>query len=91
MIRSFTHKGLKRFAGRGDASRIPVKNTARVRRALLALDAASRPEDLNLPGFRFHRLKGDRAGTFSITISGNWRLTFRWDEGALDVDMEDYH
>ena len=91
MIRSFTHKGLKRFAERGDASRIPVKNTARVRRALLALDAASRPEDLNLPGFRFHRLKGDRAGTFSITISGNWRLTFRWDEGALDVDMEDYH
>jgi toxin HigB-1 len=46
---------------------------------------------MNVPGFGFHPLKGNRAGTYSVWINGNWRLTFRWDEGATDVALEDYH
>jgi len=56
------------------------------------LDAAARPEDMNLPGYRFHRLTGERKGTFAVSVTGNWRITFRFDgEDAVDVDLEDYH
>ena len=56
------------------------------------LDAAARPEDMNLPGWRFHALKGDRAGEYSVTVSGNWRLTFAFEgEDAVGVNLEDYH
>lgn len=56
------------------------------------LDAAIRPEDMNLPGYRFHGLKGDRKGTYAVSVSGNWRITFRFEKGdAVDVDLEDYH
>jgi toxin HigB-1 len=57
-----------------------------------ALDDASRPEDMNLPGFRFHALVGRDKGRYAVTASGNWRITFGWIEGdAIDVDLEDYH
>lgn len=56
------------------------------------LDAAIRPEDMNLPGYGFHGLKGDRKGTYAVSVSSNWRITFRFEKGdAVDVDLEDYH
>jgi proteic killer suppression protein len=56
------------------------------------LDAVVRPEDMNIPGFKFHQLSGDRKGTYAVTVSGNWRITFRFDgKDAVDVDLEDYH
>jgi proteic killer suppression protein len=92
VIRSFRHKGLRDFFETGHAGKVPVPNSARVRRILLALDAAVRPADMNVPGFRFHELKGDRAGTYSVSASGNWRITFGWDgQDAINVNMEDYH
>ncbi|MDR2364647.1 MAG: type II toxin-antitoxin system RelE/ParE family toxin [Zoogloeaceae bacterium] len=55
-------------------------------------DAAVKPEDLDFPGYRVHPLKGDRQGDYAVSVSGNWRLTFRFDgEDATDVDLEDYH
>lgn len=76
----------------GNASRIAAKLRPRVALALSALDAAESPLELSVPGYRLHQLKGDRKGTWSITISGNWRITFRFEErSAHDVDLIDYH
>ena len=64
----------------------------RILRLLDRLDAAMKPEDMNLPGYRFHQLKGDRKRAFSVSVSGNWRITFRFEDGdAVDVNLEDYH
>jgi len=91
MIRSFRSTRLKRFAATGDGARLPVKNADRVRRILALLDAARRPEDMNIPGFRFHGLHG-RPKRFAVDASGNYRVTFGFDgEDAVDVDIEDYH
>lgn len=57
-----------------------------------ALDVAMKPEDMNIPGYKFHGLKGDRAGTYAVTVTGNRRITFQFDgEDATDVNLEDYH
>ena len=65
---------------------------ARVRRILAALDAATEPQQMNLPGYRFHALQGAAKGRFAVDASGNWRITFGWDDqNATDVDLEDYH
>jgi proteic killer suppression protein len=91
VIRSFRHSGLKKMF-EGNASRIAAKLRLRVALALSALDAAESPLDLKVPGYRLHQLKGDQKGTWSIAISGNWRITFRFEEGtAHDVDLIDYH
>jgi proteic killer suppression protein len=91
VIRTFRSKGLKKFWIEGDRRLLPVENQNRVRRQLLALDAASLPEDLNLPGFRFHGLN-TVPKRWSISVSGNYRITFGWDGAdAVDVDIEDYH
>lgn len=91
MIRSFRSKALRLFAERGDASKLSVPNTDRVRRILARLDAAVKPEDMNLPGFRFHGLQGNPR-RYAVNASGNWRITFGWEDGdAIDVDLEDYH
>jgi proteic killer suppression protein len=91
MIASFKHKGLRDYVETG-TRRLSVQNSDRIRRILLALEAASRPEDLNLPGFRFHALSGKSAGRYAVNASGNWRITFGWDgRNAVDVDLEDYH
>ena len=64
----------------------------RIRRILDRLDAIAKPEDMNLPGRKFHALKGNRKGTFAVSVSGNWRITFAFREGdATDIDLEDYH
>jgi proteic killer suppression protein len=92
VIRSFKSKALRLFAERGDARKLSVPNTGRVQRIINALDAAKAPEEMNLPGYRFHALKGDRRGAFAVDASGNYRVTFRFDgEDAVDVDLEDYH
>jgi proteic killer suppression protein len=92
VIRSFRSKGLRRFAERGDPSRLSVQNADRIRRILLALNAAKSPEAMNVPGLRFHALKGHDRGRYAVDASGNWRMTFAWDgEDAVDVDLEDYH
>jgi proteic killer suppression protein len=92
VIRSFRSKGLRRFAERGDPSRLSVQNPDRIRRILLALNIARSPDALNIPGFRFHTLKGEDRGRYAVDASGNWRVTFAWDgDDAVDVDLEDYH
>jgi proteic killer suppression protein len=92
VIRSFRGKALERFFATGDGRRLSEQNTRRIAIILRALDDASRPEDMNLPGFRFHSLVGRDKGRYSVNASGNWRITFGWTEGdAIDVDLEDYH
>ena len=92
MIRGFRHRGLKRMYERGDPSRVGADIANRVALALADLDVARRPSDLSLPGYRLHPLKGNLRGFWSISISGNWRLIFRFADGdAFDVDLVDYH
>src|SRR3982074_131303 len=90
VIRWFTNKVLERFFATGDGRRLSVQNTRRIANILRALDDASRPEDMNLPGFRFHALVGRDRGRYAVNASGNWRITFGWMDGdAIDVDLED--
>jgi proteic killer suppression protein len=92
MIRSFKNKGLKRFAETGDGSKLSVQNVEKIRKLLNRLDGCIEPQDMNLPGLYFHELGGDRKGFFSVRVTGNWRITFKWDgRNAVDVDLEDYH
>lgn len=92
MIRSFRHKGLARYFTKDDHRGIDAQHEARIRRILDRLDAAVRPDDMNLPGYGFHPLKGTLRGAFAVSVSGNWRITFRFDDGdAIDVNLEDYH
>jgi toxin HigB-1 len=79
-------------AGSGEGVAKDEGIVRRIANILRALDDASLPEDMNLPGFRFHALVGRDKGRYSVSASGNWRITFGWPEGeAIDVDLEDYH
>ena len=92
MIKSFRHKGLKRLFETGERSGVIPELSSRLRRQLDVLNRARTTRDLNLPGYRLHQMKGNRSGTWSVKVSGNWRLTFRFEgEDAFDVDLEDYH
>ena len=92
MIRTFKHRGLERFFKKGDHRGIIAKSEVRIERLLDRLDAVPRAEDMNIPGFKFHQLSGDRKSTYAVTVTGNGRITFRFDgEDAVDVDLEDYH
>lgn len=92
MIKSFEHKGLKLFFETGRKAGIQPHHAAKLARQLARLNAARGPDDMNLPGWRLHPLVGDLAGHFSVTISGNWRLTFRFEsEHAVLVYYQDYH
>jgi proteic killer suppression protein len=92
MIRSFRSKALRLYANTGNASKLSVPNADRVRRILRALNEAKSPEQMNVPGYRFHPLRGRDKGRYAVDASGNWRITFGWDDkDALDVDLEDYH
>jgi proteic killer suppression protein len=91
MIASFRHRGLKRLFERGDRSRIGADMVSRVENVLAVLNRARRPEDMDLPGFRLHPLKGDRAGEWAVMVRANWRVVFRFENGdAVDVDLVDY-
>jgi proteic killer suppression protein len=92
MIGSFRDKGLKRFYEDDDRSKLPAEKTERVSVILAAPDVASSVQSLDRPGFRLHQLKGDRKNQWSITVRANWRIVFRFEDGAaLDVDLVDYH
>lgn len=92
MIKSFRHKGLKRLYERGDQRRVHPNLLPKVRTILAHLDEAETIEDLRLPGFRLHPLRGDRKGYWSVSVSGNWRIIFRFERGeAFDVELLDYH
>lgn len=92
MIKTFRHKGLKQLFETGKSRSVAADLISRLIRQLDLLNRATGPADMNLPGNRLHELKGDREGTWSVTISGNWRLTFKFqDRDAYDVDLEDYH
>jgi proteic killer suppression protein len=92
MIRTFRHRGLKRLYAQGDPSKLRADQAKRIGNVLADLDDAGKPNDLAMPGYRLHALKGDLKGSWSITISGNWRITFRFEGGdAFDVDLVDYH
>ena len=92
MIERFRHKGLKRLFQQGDAKGVSPELIEKLENILFVLNRARRPEDMNLPGFGLHRLKGDLKGFWSVTVRANWRVIFRFEEGdAHDVDLIDYH
>ncbi len=92
MIRGIKHKGLKRLHEQGRPSGVPPELAKKLRRILWLLDMASGPQQLNLPGYRLHRLKGRLAGFWSASVSRNWRVVFRFEgEDVVDVDLVDYH
>ena len=92
MIRSFRHRGIERFFRTGSKAGIQAKHAEKLRLQLFALDNAKAPSDMNAPGWKLHRLLGSMEGHWSIRVSGNWRLTFRFEgEDAILVDYQDYH
>ena len=92
MVRTFRHKGLKRLFEKDNPSGVRADQAGRIRDVLSQLDQAARATDLDLPGYRLHALKGDLQGFWSVTISGNWRILFRFEDGAApDIDLVDYH
>ncbi|WP_041366993.1 type II toxin-antitoxin system RelE/ParE family toxin [Methylophaga frappieri] len=92
MIKSFKHKGLEKFFTTGSTAGIQAKHSAKVRDQLAFLDSATCIEDMDLPSFRLHELKGKLKGKYSITVSGNWRIVFEFIDGdAYIVNYEDYH
>ena len=92
MIKSFRHKGLRRIYESGSTAGIQPAHKKRLRLQLAALDTAAVIEDMDIPGFRLHSLKGTRKGQWAISVSGNWRITFEFRDGnAYVVNYEDYH
>ena len=92
MIESFKHKGVERFFTNCDKRAIPAQSAARIERLLDRLESSTKADDMDLPGNKFHALKGDRAGEYTVTVTGNLRITFRFDgQHASAVNLEDYH
>ena len=92
MIRGFKHKGLGKFFETGAKGGIQTQHVERLRLILGRLNAATAPKDMVLPGLVLHPLKGERKGTWAVSVSGNWRVTFRFvGKDADSVDYEDYH
>ena len=92
MIRSFKHKGLERFFITGSKKGILPDHAEKIARILDRLDASVSPVDMNLPGYKLHELKGQDTGTWSVTVSANWRITFQFEkQDAVVVDYRDYH
>ena len=92
MIGRFRHKGLERFFLSGDTRGINAQHAARLRRLLTTLNTSTGPTGMNLPGYRLHRLRGERKEQWAVSVSGNWRLVFEFEgENPTDVDLVDYH
>jgi proteic killer suppression protein len=92
MIQSFRHKGIKKYFESGNTAGIQFRHSKRLRMLLAALDTAQSIDDMNVPGFRLHQLKGSERGRWSVWVNGNWRLTFEFRDGhAYVLDYEDYH
>lgn len=91
MIKSYRHKGLRELARRGKSRKVAPDLQFRILRRLDALNAARLPEQMNIPGFDFHPLRG-KPPRYTVHVNGPWCLTFGWDDdGATDVDLEQYH
>ena len=92
-IRSIRHRGLRRLYQTGEGRDLPATMVQKISDILLAIDEAARPQDVGLfPGWRLHPLKGALKGFWSVTLTGNWRVIFRFEKGhAFDVDLVDYH
>jgi len=92
MIQKFKHKGLKRLFESGVSSGVDPQHVDRIRKILALLETAETVEDMDLPGLGLHPLKGNRKGTWAVKVSGNWRITFKIQNGeAFEVNYEDYH
>lgn len=92
MIIGFKHKGLERFYRSGNTKGIQADHTKRLRLILSNLDQAETPKNMDLPGLKLHELKGSRQNIWSVSVSGNWRVTFKFnDRDAEIVNYEDYH
>lgn len=92
MIRSFRHRGLKRLFERDDKSQVRADMLEKIESILAALDVATAPEVMDLPGFRLHQLKGDLRGFWAVIVRANWRIIWRFDGAdAVEVDLIDYH
>ena len=92
MIRRFGHRGLRRLYENDDRRGVSSELIEKTARVLARLDIATLPEQLNLPGFRLHRLEGDLVGYWSVTVEGDWRIIFSFDvENTTDVDLVNYH
>ena len=92
MIKSFSHKGLKDFFYTGSKKGIKPEHANRLARILDRLDSSIDPQDMNLPGFRLHQLQGHEKEMWSVTVNGNWRVTFYFEgQNAILVDYQDYH
>ena len=92
MITSFRHKGLRKYFESGSLTGIQPAHANRLKMQLAALDTAQTIEDMDIPGFRLHPLKGSERGRWSIWVNGNWRVTFEFENGnAFVLDYEDYH
>jgi proteic killer suppression protein len=92
VIRSYRHKGLRKFAERASKAGIQAKHSERLRRLLTALNVASQPIDMNAPGNNLHELKGELSGHWSVSVNANWRLTFAFeDRDVVLVDYQEYH
>ena len=92
MIVSFIHKGLEKLYRKGNTSGVQAKHVKKVKRILYALDNAKKTEDMGVPGFKLHPLRGSRKGTWAVSVSGNWRVTFRFNgPNAELLNYEDYH
>ena len=92
MITSFRHKGLRKYFESGSLAGIQPAHAKRLKMQLAALDTAQMIEDMDIPGFRLHPLKGSERGRWTIWVNGNWRITFELENGnAFILDYEDYH
>lgn len=92
MILSFKHRGLRALYSGKSAGGVNPEHVGKLTRILAVLDQSTKPQDMNLPGFRLHPLVGDLKGHHAVSVSANWRVTFRFEDGhAVDVDYTDYH
>ncbi|MEO0946960.1 MAG: type II toxin-antitoxin system RelE/ParE family toxin [Cyanobacteria bacterium J06641_5] len=92
MIKSFRHKGLQKFYDTGSVAGVRPQHAKRLKMRLVALDTAILIEDMDIPGFKLHALKGDQKGRWSIWVSGNYRITFEFADGnATVLDYKDHH
>ncbi len=92
MILRFRRKGLERLFAKGDASGVNAQHVRRLLAILTALNTATSPANMNLPGLRLHPLKGERKGRWAVPVSGNWRVVFAFEGlNATDADLVDYH
>ena len=92
MNKSFQHRGLQALYEKGETRRLPPQHIPKLRDILATLNHSRSPADMGLPGFKLHPLKGNLRGYYAVSVSGNWRMTFRFEDGhAVDINYTDYH